>query len=139
MTDTLSGPSQDRPLDYQPPESADELLHRYAAGERYFWDVDIPEKSDFRNSMLADATFDHGMLSDIDFQGANLQHVGFLNCNVKCTDFRGADLEGATFTGSSVEATYFGKANLTGVSFAGAYAYGYELKDGDMPDAQGEC
>jgi uncharacterized protein YjbI with pentapeptide repeats len=119
--------------DYQPPKSADELLRRYAAGERYFAEADIPEGSDLRNSTLAHSTFDRGWLSDIDFRGANLRHVRFLSCNIKCSDFRGADLEGAIFTGALVEATQFENANLTNATFAGAYAYGYELKDGDVP------
>jgi uncharacterized protein YjbI with pentapeptide repeats len=108
---------QNQHPDYQPPRSADELVQRYNAGERYFRDVDIPDGSDLRKSTLAGATFDHGWLSDIDFRGANLRQVSFLHCNVKCSDFREADLEGAIFTGSLVEATYFEDANLTGVSF----------------------
>jgi uncharacterized protein YjbI with pentapeptide repeats len=119
--------------DYQPPQSAEELLRRYAAGERYFVEADIPDGSDLRNSTLAGATFDGGWLTDLDFRGANLRHVKFLSCNIKCSDFREADLEGAIFTGSSVEATYFENANLTNASFAGAYAYGCELKEGDIP------
>ncbi|MDQ6693307.1 MAG: pentapeptide repeat-containing protein [Chloroflexota bacterium] len=122
----------------QPPASAEELLGRYSAGQRHFSEVDLPAGSNLRNSTLDGATFDHGWLSEIDFSGANLRHVSFLHCNVKCSDFRGANLEGAIFRGSLVEATYFDAANLTGVSFVGASAYGYELKDGDMPDAQGQ-
>jgi uncharacterized protein YjbI with pentapeptide repeats len=117
--------------------SVEELVRRYNSGERYFHEIDLPERSDLGNTSFADATFDYGFLSDVDFRGANLRNVKFLNCNVKVTDFRGADLEGADFRGSSLEATYFQNANLTNTSFAGAYCYGYELKVDDGPDAQG--
>jgi uncharacterized protein YjbI with pentapeptide repeats len=133
MTDTPQNASQPQSSDYQPPKSAEELLRRYAAGERYFAKADIPDTSDLRNSTLADASFDQGWLSDIDFRGANLRHVSFRHCNVKNSDFRGADLEGAIFTGASIEAAQFENANITNVTFAGAYSYGYELKDGDTP------
>ncbi|MDQ5825367.1 MAG: pentapeptide repeat-containing protein [Chloroflexota bacterium] len=113
-------------------------MQRYEAGERYFADAEIPEGSDLRNSTLSSSIFERMLLTEIDFRGANLRDASFRDCNVKCSDFRGADLEGATFRGSLLEATYFGSANLTGVSFAGAFVYGYELKDGDMPDAEGQ-
>jgi hypothetical protein len=137
MANLSTDPSDNRPAEYQPPTTADELIRRYNSGERSFWDVDIPERANLRNAMLAGTTFNRGWLSDLDLQGANLRNVNFLGCNVKCTDFRGADLQDATFKGSLLEATYFENANLTGVSFAGAYIMGHELTDADMPDSQG--
>ena len=35
-----------------PPRSAEELLHQYAAGERFFLDAEIPEGSSLRDAVL---------------------------------------------------------------------------------------
>ena len=121
------------PIDYVPPESVEEIIARYAVGERYFGHADIPDGADFREATLEDAVFELSFLSSADFRGANLKRVSFRSANVKCSDFREADLEGATFEGASVEATDFAGANMSGVSFAGAGYYGYSLREGERP------
>jgi hypothetical protein len=137
MASSSSKSSENKPANYQSPTSGSELVQRHNAGERYFWDVDIPERTDLRNAILTGATFDRGWLSNIDLRGADLRNVTFRDCNVKCTDFREANLENATFKGCLHEATYFENANLAGVSFTGAYIMGHELDATDMPDSQG--
>ncbi len=125
--------NQEHNADYQAPESAEEILRRYAAGERYFAHADLPDGAVFRSANLEDCTFDHSFLSDADFREANLKGVSFLNSNIKCSDFRGANLQGASFQGSSVEAIFLDGANLDEVSFAGATWCGATLKEGDFP------
>jgi uncharacterized protein YjbI with pentapeptide repeats len=121
------------PEGYQPPESADELLRRYAAGERYFPQADIPEQSSLQGCTLEGAVFESAWLSCVYFRGSHLRGVRFAQCNVKCSDFGNADLRGATFPGTHVEAANFEGANLEGASFAGALAYGGEYREGDVP------
>ena len=105
---------------YQPPQSVAVLLERYAAGERYFPEADIPEGSSLNGANLEGAIFSNAWLSCVDFQYANLKGVQFNSCNIKCSDFRNADLRFASFQGTHVEATDFQGANLEGASFAGA-------------------
>jgi uncharacterized protein YjbI with pentapeptide repeats len=121
------------PADYQPPESAEEILCRYALGERFFESADLPDRADFRNAVLEDSIFEDVFLSDVDFRGADLKRVSFRNVKVKCSDFRGADLQDACFQGAAVEATLFDGAQLEGTSFAGAGYYGVTLTEGDIP------
>jgi uncharacterized protein YjbI with pentapeptide repeats len=137
MPGSLNDSPPNKPADYRPPMSAEELVRRYNAGERYFWEVDIPERADLRHVTLAGATFNGGWLSDLDFSEANLRDASFLRCNLKCTDFRGADLLGAIFRGSSLEATDFGNTDLSGIDFTGAHVYSYELKPTDGPNDDG--
>lgn len=119
--------------DYTPPQSAQELLHRYAAGERYFPNADIPDGSSLDGATLEEAVFVSAWLSDVNFRGANLQRVRFEECNVKCSDFGNADLRGAAFPRTHVEATSYDGAKLEGASFAGALAYGGEYFEGQIP------
>lgn len=129
-------PSQFRnslPTGYEPPRSAEELLRRYAAGERFFPEADIPEDSSLREAVLADALFKDAWLSVVDFRGANLRGCRFEGGNVKCSDFRGADLRGAVFAGTAVEATLWDGANTNGADFTMATAYGGTIRDAEFP------
>src|SRR5262245_48864064 len=110
---------------YSPPRSKAELLTRYALGERYFADTELPEQTNLRSVDLSGAIFDGAMLSDIDFQFANLAGVSFRNASVKCSDFRSANLCGASFEGAAVEAVLFAGANLADIRIDGATYYGY--------------
>jgi uncharacterized protein YjbI with pentapeptide repeats len=125
--------SEGVPPGYEPPQSAAELLRRYAAGERQFPHADLPEGSSLRGANLAGVAFAQAWLSGVDFTGADLRRVRFADCNVKCSDFGGADLRGASFPGTHVEAADFAGANLEGADFAGARAYGGAFRAGETP------
>jgi len=117
---------------YTPPKDRGELLNRYAQGERYFADIDLPDGTDLSHVDLSDAIFDGAMLSDIRFQFANLTGVSFCNANVKCSDFRHANLCGVSFEGAAVEAILLAEANLTDIKIDGASYYGYTLQQRDL-------
>ena len=121
------------PPNYKPPETVQELLERYAAGERYFAETDLPDGSDLVGAILDGAYLERSSFHSAHFSNANLKGVSFRDSSIKCADFRQADLEGANFRGAGVESIDLEGANLTGVSFAGSFSYGYELKDGDTP------
>lgn len=121
-----------RPENYQPPKSAEELLARYAQGERYFAETDLPDGSDLENSNLEDANFAPGsFLTDCNFRNANLRNTNFSYCNIKVSDFQNADFAGAILTGALVCGARFEGAR--DVSFEGAEWYGCLLKAGDDP------
>ena len=117
---------------YRPPKDRVELLDRYAQGERYFADIDLPDRTDLSHVDLSNAIFDGAMLSDIDFQFANLTGVSFRNASVKCSDFRHANLCGVSFEGAGVEAILLAEANLTDIKIGEASYYGYTLHQRDL-------
>ena len=133
MADEVRRGGMGPPEGYQPPASAEELLRRYAAGERYFPHADIPELSSLEGCTLEGAVFEDAWVSCVTLRGANLRGVRFERCNVKCSDFSGADLRGASFRETHVEAASFEGATLEGASFAGALAYGGEFREGEVP------
>ncbi len=107
----------------------DEIVQRYAQGERNFSYIDVDDGADFSNLKLSGAIFDHSFISLANFKGAELKQVSFRNTNVKCNDFSNADLEGADFQGAPVEATCFAGANLKDARFTGAEYYGFTITE----------
>ena len=118
---------------YEPPQSVEELLRRYADGERYFAELELDDSvHDLQNVELEDADFSHSFIF-ADFRGANLKRVSFASANVKTCDFRNADLEGTDFSDAAIDGTQFEGANLEGARFAGAGCYGYTMKADEKP------
>jgi uncharacterized protein YjbI with pentapeptide repeats len=107
--------------------SKDTFLQRYAAGERDFRGIELPENTDLSHANLEGAIFDESWLGIVNFQGADLRNVSLMNCHLKSSDFRNADMRGAILKGSSVEAAQFYGAKLEDASFVGIWFYGIEL------------
>lgn len=119
--------------DYQPPQSAGELLARYQSGERYFGGSELEEPvCDFRGVDLSEADFSRSFLV-ADFCAANLRSANFSHCNIKTCDFRGADLQNAIFREAALEGTNFADADLTGADFEGGNIFGHSLAAGELP------
>lgn len=114
------------------PQSVEELLQRYADGERFFFNINLPDGVDLSGVTLEGAHFEKGFLHSANFRGANLRGVRF-NCNVKCADFSEADLTDVSFEGASVEATMFDGAILTRTRFRGAWYMAFPLPDDTVP------
>jgi uncharacterized protein YjbI with pentapeptide repeats len=111
----------------------DQLLLRYAAGERSFRHMELDDGiHDLRNLKLSGANFS-GSFIVADFRGADLRNTDFTNANIKTCDFRGADLSGANFRGASLDATNFEGAQMQGTIFEGAFIQGHELKGHERP------
>ncbi len=118
--------------DYQPPESRQELLRRYADGERHFPETDLCD-ADLSGVTLDGASFEKlSWFHSANFEGASLRKTSFRECNVKCADFRRADLTGASFELAAVEAMDLEGAVLEGTSFVGASYYGYTIQEEDQ-------
>ncbi len=115
---------------YIPPGSVQELLQRYAEGERHFPNTDIDDAG-LAGVTLEETVFDGSWFHSGNFEGANLRGASFQRCNLKCVNFRNADLRGASFRESAVDAAEFQGAVLEGTSFEGAGCYGYTIHDGD--------
>ena len=93
--------------------SVEELLEKYAAGER-----------DFRNSTLRGADLTKAKLSFInlrgsdlleaDLRGANLRRANMIGVNLAKADLRGAKMRRANFETSNMTGANLERADLTG-------------------------
>lgn len=119
---------------YRPPTTREELLARYACGERYFAWMELPENTDLSGVTLEGAIFDNGMLSDITFHHANLRNTSFRSANVKCADFRYSTLVNANFAGASIEAIDLYQAHIEGAHFQSATYYGITVDRENQKD-----
>ena len=98
--------------DYKPPQSKEELLHRYSLGERHFPGTDL-DGVDFSRVTLDGASFGRfSWFFDASFDGASLRGTSFRECNVKCASFRDADLTGASFELAAIESIEPGTVSL---------------------------
>ena len=123
----------ERPANYQPPQSAEDLLLRYSEGERYFAELELDDATyDFQNVILEGADFSRSFIT-ADFRGAKLKRAAFRSANIKTCDFRNADLAGADFSGALLEGTEFEGANLQGARFEGASCFSYTMKENERP------
>ena len=106
---------------------SEELLRRYASGERCFTGIQLADGSVLSGADLSGATFENGFFSDIDVRCANLRRTIFRNMNLKCTDFRGADLTDALFEDVLIEAAAFKGAIVQNTLFRKLFYHGNEL------------
>ncbi|MDC3989118.1 toll/interleukin-1 receptor domain-containing protein [Polyangium jinanense] len=138
--------SQDRdPSDYKPPQSAKELLDRYAMGERWFVQADLSGASlmsanltganltganlirtdltgaNLRNGILTGANLWSANLTGANLAGASLIRTNLLHVNVLCAKLTGAILSGANLIGADLSGTHLTGADLVGANFQGAY------------------
>lgn len=81
--------------------TAEELIERYAAGERDF------SGSDLRGVDLSEAE-----LRGIDLSGANLRQANLSGADLSEVNLYGADLSGATLRGTSLRGANLGAARL---------------------------
>ncbi|MBD1843349.1 pentapeptide repeat-containing protein [Cyanobacteria bacterium FACHB-63] len=79
----------------------EELLQRYAAGER-----------DFSGADLSGVNLEEVALEEINLEGANLSGTLFFRSNLWGAIFRNANLEGADFSMALLDETDFRGANL---------------------------
>ncbi len=119
------------PGNYRPPASCEELLQRYARGERRFPNTDLSD-ADLTDVTLDGADFaPWSWFSCTTFRGASLRGTSFRECNVKCADFSRSDLTGASFELAGVEAAVFDGATMECTTFVGASCYGYTIRGED--------
>lgn len=109
--------------------SADDLLRRYASGERSFVSVNVADGSVLKKANLEGAIFQDGFFSDIDAREANFRGTTFRNMNLKCTDLRSADLTRAVFENVQIEHVAFRGAIVDDAIFRGMTFHGNEISD----------
>lgn len=134
------GRSDVEPLGYKPPTSAQELLERYAAGERYF------ARADLSDSSLSHMCLDSANLDGANFINARLIYISFRNASLREAVFHGTHFVQVSFEGADISrsdwrlkerpfAVCFPKARLHGASLRGCDLNGCRMTDVDLTGA----
>jgi len=122
--------------------TADDLLRKYANGERNFRNITIRnvdiidanlEGADFRSSDLSFSYFYNVNFKGADFTNAKIKKSIFQNTYLTRANFRNADLSLSFFSHATLKNTNFTKSNLTHAyfyksDFCGADFRGTKLK-----------
>ncbi len=96
--------------------SAEELLKRYAAGERQFPDV-ILREGNLTGASLRSIVLSGSDLRGAKFRNANLIEADLERANLRGADLRGADLRGANLTQTELEEAYFNPSTYFDAGF----------------------
>jgi hypothetical protein len=102
---------------YRPPRTADELVERYAKGERRFPRTNLRDESidaDLPGIDLNDSTLRGVMFGDIHLEGASFRRAD------AAFNIFDANLEGADFHAADLSWSNFGWSNLTNANLHGA-------------------
>jgi len=100
---------------HQPPANAEELLARYAAGERAFAGARL-SKAYLQGAQLSGADFSEANFSDANLEDADLRDAILQGANLQRTALRDVNLENADLT----KATGLLPAQLGGANLCGA-------------------
>jgi uncharacterized protein YjbI with pentapeptide repeats len=123
---------------------AEELVRRYAAGERDFAGVDLS-----RAYLTIDPNGEYGEplghdLGGINLSGASLYRARLTACNLSNANLSGADLRadltlvnltGANLTGADLSDAYLNEAILVGANLTRAKLLNTEMSGADLTDA----
>ncbi|MBW4532885.1 MAG: pentapeptide repeat-containing protein [Pleurocapsa minor HA4230-MV1] len=119
----------------------EELLKRYAAGERDFTGVDLSganlmevalEDIIFENAILRGTKFKWSLLDRAIFRNANLENANFMLAHLEGADFRGANLRNCIIVETTLIRANFKGAIGAGYVPAGGYTYKTILPDGSI-------
>ncbi|MCP4607027.1 MAG: hypothetical protein GY847_42025 [Proteobacteria bacterium] len=131
----------------KPPQSAEELLRRYAAGERDFTGANLEgrqlpnaklEGANLSNAKLEGADLSNAKLVGVHFTGSNLANASmagssakgawFINADLKGVDLVMADLRDTTFWDTQLDGADLSTANLEGANLSYSHAEGVNLE-----------
>ncbi len=148
----------------KPPQNAEELLERYAAGERDFRGAKL-NRANLYDAVLAKSQLNAADLTAADLRGANLAEAGLYGADLRgarlssanisnaglidanlcdarlddtrahTTDFRRARLRRANLCRADLVEASFGEADLYGADFGGAYLGFVNMVDTEIGDA----
>jgi uncharacterized protein YjbI with pentapeptide repeats len=103
---------------YKLTTSADELLERYASGERHFMGALL------RAAMLARAHLTGAILIEAHLIEANLSGANLSGANLTMAHLMGANLDGANLSGANLASANLDHANLSSANLEGAILNG---------------
>lgn len=105
-----------------------QLLQRYANGDRYFGEIDLYQE-DLTAVDLMGSEFPKANLWGANLIRANLRNVDFRQANLSQANLHLADLRGANLTGANLR-----RSNLAGAKLQGAILDGASFTGATMPD-----
>lgn len=103
---------------------ADELLRRYAMGDRYFV-----------NANLRCANLSQLCLENIDLSYAKLNLANLSGTNLNKANLAAAQMQSANFSGSNLSKSQLVRANLAGANLSDASLIGADLTNADLSNA----
>ena len=130
---------------------AEELLQKYAAGQRQFHSVNLRgidlqgvnlSEIDFYNADLTGADLNDANLSKANLRGTKLVRASFTNANLSelkdchSLNLSWADLSGADLSQANLDGANLKRADLTGVNIYGATFTNADLTGAIMPDGE---
>ena len=119
------------PEGYEPPQSAEELLERYAAGERYFRGA-VLRCTHLRQASLQLCNLDHADLYGAVLDGADLRRASFEKADLRAADLRNANLQHAFFDDALMDDADCRKASLRFTRFKKVKLRNANLQDADL-------
>lgn len=120
--------------------TAEELLRRYAAGERDFSGVNL-YGADFNDCDLSEINLSNANLGETEWDGANLSGANLTGSILQSSDLNNANLTGANLTRTRLQDSALSGTNLTdacveGTQFGGEpYLKGANLTGVDLSKA----
>lgn len=118
----------------KPPQSAEELLERYAAGERNFYAASLAGV-DLSGRDLRNARFEAANLEGANLRGANLYGANLMRARLRRADLVRSDASLANFEEAQLFGSDFSSANLEGATFRGANATAAVLRGSRLVNA----
>ncbi len=129
----------------EPPKSAEELLERYAAGERDFFGTELAglnyKRANLYSANLAEAKFAEAHLEGAQLAGASLRHSQLSGADLYRANLRDADLEGAILYSANLKGAHLVEAilrhaKLQSANLAGANLYRACLEGANLAGAR---
>jgi uncharacterized protein YjbI with pentapeptide repeats len=116
---------------------AEELLRRYASGERDFSNIQLEYTDELSDANLSGINLSNSHIDELFLQGINLSGANLKESDFGQTCLRGANLRGADLTGADLSHANLDSADLTGAKLTNAYIrtttmIGANLTDADL-------
>jgi uncharacterized protein YjbI with pentapeptide repeats len=125
--------------------TAEELLQRYAAGERDFSGLNLirlniggeyPMGAKLSGINLSGANLSESDLSKINLSEANLSGANLSQCLIKNANLSGANLSGANLSSTQISGSNLSSADLTSTNFLHTVMTGVDLTDANLTNTQ---
>jgi uncharacterized protein YjbI with pentapeptide repeats len=115
--------------------TAEELLQRYAAGERDFSGISLESKWGLEGAELPDINLSGATLRRVDFDGADLSRANLSNANLGGANLESANLTEANLRNAIISDGILGSTNLSYADLSYANLTMAGLADADLTGA----
>lgn len=109
--------------------TAEELLERYAAGERDFSGIEVRATDELVSANLTGINLSGSLLAEMILDRVDLSDAILRNTHFGQTDLSGANLQRADLSGASLGHGSLDNADLTDARLIGAYLQGTDMSN----------